>query len=157
MKDTNLNSALLATDARGRKHVPIAVIAVILVHIALFLILLVAAGCRAKARAEEKARQEQEMAARQMVQTNIAPAVMAGPTVEGTVVRTPALEPAPVPRVTTYIVQPGDNLGAIARRHRTTVEAIKEENDLRSDFIKAGQELRVRLESPGQDTDLASR
>jgi LysM repeat protein len=52
---TNLNSELLSADARGRKHIPFAVFAVILIHVILFLFLLVAAGCRAKARARRNA------------------------------------------------------------------------------------------------------
>jgi LysM repeat protein len=55
MKDqsTPLNSELLSADARGRKHIPVAVFAVILIHIVLFLVLLIAAGCRSSARAKK--------------------------------------------------------------------------------------------------------
>src|SRR5687768_10319157 len=49
---TELNSALLSADARGRKHIPVAVFAVILIHIVLFVVLLVAAGCRSSVRAK---------------------------------------------------------------------------------------------------------
>ena len=54
MKDTStqINSELLSADARGRKHIPVAVFAVILIHVVLFLVLLIAAGCRSSARAK---------------------------------------------------------------------------------------------------------
>jgi membrane-bound lytic murein transglycosylase D len=42
-----------------------------------------------------------------------------------------------------YKVRPGDNLGAIARRYRTSVDAIKRLNGLRSNLIRIGQVLRV--------------
>jgi LysM repeat protein len=64
---TNLNSELLSADARGRKHIPFAVFAVIVVHIILFLVLLVAAGCRAKARARLNAKPNSKMLAQQEV------------------------------------------------------------------------------------------
>src|SRR5687768_11311132 len=47
---TQLNTELLSADARGRKHIPVAVFAVIIIHVALFLVLLIAAGCRSSAR-----------------------------------------------------------------------------------------------------------
>jgi LysM repeat protein len=62
MNDTKLNTELLSADAHGRKHIPFAVFAVILVHIILFVVLLIAAGCRAKARAKRLL--EQNMARR---------------------------------------------------------------------------------------------
>ncbi|MBP7707586.1 MAG: LysM peptidoglycan-binding domain-containing protein [Candidatus Aminicenantes bacterium] len=42
-----------------------------------------------------------------------------------------------------HTVRPGDTLGAIARRYRTSVEAIKRLNGLRSNLIRVGQILRV--------------
>lgn len=42
-----------------------------------------------------------------------------------------------------HTVRPGDTLGAIARRYRTSVEAIKRLNGLRSNLIRVGQVLRV--------------
>jgi membrane-bound lytic murein transglycosylase D len=42
-----------------------------------------------------------------------------------------------------YSVRPGDTLGAIARRYRTSVEAIKRLNGLRSNLIRPSQVLRV--------------
>ena len=47
---TPLNCELLSADARGRKHIPVAVFAVIVIHVVLFLVLLIAAGCRSSAR-----------------------------------------------------------------------------------------------------------
>jgi membrane-bound lytic murein transglycosylase D len=43
-----------------------------------------------------------------------------------------------------YTVRRGDTLGAIARRHGTTVAQIKRWNRMRSDVIRTGQRLRVR-------------
>jgi LysM repeat protein len=63
MHETNINTELLSSDARGRKTVPLAVFAVIFIHIVLFLVLLIAAGCRARARAKMKALQQQEVVA----------------------------------------------------------------------------------------------
>lgn len=40
-------------------------------------------------------------------------------------------------------VQSGDNLTKIARRNNTTVSALKSANGLTSDFIRAGQTLRL--------------
>lgn len=44
----------------------------------------------------------------------------------------------------TITVQQGDNLGAIARRNHTTVNALKKLNGLRNTNIRAGQKLRVK-------------
>jgi hypothetical protein len=55
MNETNINTELLAAESSGRKHIPLAVFAVIVIHVALFLVLLIAAGCRAKARAKQDA------------------------------------------------------------------------------------------------------
>src|SRR5688572_28383161 len=77
---TNLNSELLSADARGRKHIPLAVFAVILIHIVLFLVLLIAAGCRAKARAIRSSQAPAEIADLQekpLVTTNAPAAVVA--------------------------------------------------------------------------------
>lgn len=50
---------------------------------------------------------------------------------------------APPPPLQTYTVQSGDTLGEIARRHNTTVGAIKADNHLSSDRIFPGQELAI--------------
>ncbi len=56
----------------------------------------------------------------------------------------PAPSPSPTAVVTSYRIQPGDNLGRIARRYGVTVEQLKEWNGLPSDTIQAGRTLRVR-------------
>lgn len=43
----------------------------------------------------------------------------------------------------TITVQPGDSLWALARSHNTTVAAIRGANDLRSDRVIVGQQLRI--------------
>jgi murein DD-endopeptidase MepM/ murein hydrolase activator NlpD len=49
-------------------------------------------------------------------------------------------DPAPL-----YItVRKGDTLGALAKKHRTTVDKIKKLNKMKSDFLREGQRLRVR-------------
>ena len=62
----------------------------------------------------------------------------------------------------TYTVRPGDTLSTIARRHRTTVERIKQLNALTSDALTPGQLLRLRAEAapasaaaPGAQAGLA--
>lgn len=42
-----------------------------------------------------------------------------------------------------YVVRPGDSLSVIAKRHGTTVRALKEVNNLQSDVIRAGQKLKL--------------
>lgn len=42
-----------------------------------------------------------------------------------------------------YKVRSGDNLGAIAARHRVTVNQIKKWNGLNSSFIRVGQRLKI--------------
>jgi membrane-bound lytic murein transglycosylase D len=55
--------------------------------------------------------------------------------------RTAARQPARATR--THRVQRGENLSVIARRHGTTVTALRSANNLRSDRIRAGQTLRL--------------
>jgi len=43
----------------------------------------------------------------------------------------------------TYVIRPGDTLGAIARRHGTTVGALKAMNNLRSDLVRVGDTLTI--------------
>ncbi len=53
------------------------------------------------------------------------------------------LEPVvPIPGKT-YVVVKGDTLGRIARRHKTTVSALKKRNGLSSDFLRIGQRLKI--------------
>jgi LysM repeat protein len=54
-----------------------------------------------------------------------------------------------------YVVQSGDNLTKIARRFGTTVQALREANQLRTDRIRVGDRLRIpagatRAEAPAQ-------
>jgi len=42
-----------------------------------------------------------------------------------------------------YTIKSGDNLGAIARKHGTTVAKIKAANGLSSDMIRAGKTLKI--------------
>lgn len=105
---TNLNSELLSADARGRKHIPFAVFAVILIHIVLFLFLLIAAGCRAKARAKRNAQPAPEMLALQpkpapspailpaSPATNAIPTVVTPAAIQPVVVTEPPAEKRPV-------------------------------------------------------------
>jgi murein DD-endopeptidase MepM/ murein hydrolase activator NlpD len=45
----------------------------------------------------------------------------------------------------TYItVRRGDTLGALAVKHRTTVDKLKKLNNMKNDFLREGQKLRVR-------------
>jgi hypothetical protein len=41
-------------------------------------------------------------------------------------------------------VKKGENLGLLAKKHRTTVERIKKLNNMKSDFLREGQRLRIR-------------
>lgn len=64
-------------------------------------------------------------------------------------------QPSPVTKVTTkktpaksggtstYTIKSGDTLGAIARKHNTTVAKIKAANGLTSDLIRAGKTLKI--------------
>ena len=51
--------------------------------------------------------------------------------------------PKPQPKYTPYAVKQGDTLGKIAKKHGTTVAAIKKANGLCSDMIKPGQKLKI--------------
>jgi LysM repeat protein len=182
---TSLNSELLSADARGRKHIPFAVFAVILIHVVLFLVLLIAAGCRAKARARQNVKPATEMLAQKppaqapivpflgaaAFATNaVAPAALpaidliqpvlateppvektsALPTIRKAAQKTSPAVQTPRPTATksrkpkVYVVKAGDNLEKIAKMHRTSVEALKTENNLKDHMLlRPGQQLRV--------------
>lgn len=57
---------------------------------------------------------------------------------------------------TVYVVKSGDNLARIARRHGTTVNAIKAANNLTSDRIRVGQKLKVPAKAAAAATAPAS-
>ena len=45
----------------------------------------------------------------------------------------------------TYItIRKGDTLGYLAKKHKTTVEKLKKLNNMKSDFLREGQRLRIR-------------
>jgi LysM repeat protein len=50
------------------------------------------------------------------------------------------IDPSPV-----YItIRKGDTLGALAKKYRTTIDRIKKLNNMRSDFLREGQRLRIK-------------
>ena len=163
MNQTNLNTELLAGESRTRKHVPVAVFAVIFIHIVLFLLLLIAAGCRARARAAELLGPPIPPAA-ELAQAQLEPAGIDTPSLpegEMVVATEPRLEQEPPAEFATpaedaviidylpassdkiYVVKPGDSLWLIARKHGTTVNALKTLNNLKDDRLKTGQQLKV--------------
>ena len=167
MNHTNLNAELLA-DTRGRKHIPLAVFAVIAIHVILFVVLLIAAGCKSRARArlllESQAAAAQEQNA--PLSTNLS--VTAQPAAQPRLVvdRSPApgsertaqraLPSGPGEEAArTYVVQPGDTIGKIAKELGSTIEGIRELNQIKRDLIYPGQKLRVPA-PPSSRRELAS-
>jgi len=69
-----------------------------------------------------------EQATRAVVKNNAAPASAAAADKKGK---------------RTYIVQEGDNLWKIARKHKVSVEAIKKQNKLQTEKLKVGKELEI--------------
>ena len=53
----------------------------------------------------------------------------------------------------TYIVQKGDSLYSIASKYNTTVDALKEANNLKSNILSVGQVLRLPTVEESQSTD----
>ena len=102
---THINSELLSADSRGRKHIPVAVFAVIMIHIVLFVVLLIAAGCRSSARAKRNLTPAPETAKQQAIsQPAIAPvAALEAQTpaaeTESVMATEPVVEPEPAPRI----------------------------------------------------------
>lgn len=47
-------------------------------------------------------------------------------------------------KYTTYIVKSGDTLGKIAKKHHVTVADLKKWNNLKSDFIRENQKLKIK-------------
>lgn len=75
----------------------------------------------------------------------------------GMIIKLPGTPTSPLPNVpagsssrvtstaatSTYVVRPGDSLSKIAARNGTTVAALREANNLRSDLIQVGQTLMI--------------
>ncbi|MEX2488243.1 MAG: LysM peptidoglycan-binding domain-containing protein [Pseudomonadales bacterium] len=51
-----------------------------------------------------------------------------------------------------HTVRPGESLGVLARRHQTSIAAIKTANNLRSNLIRAGDALLIPVASHDRDT-----
>ncbi len=49
----------------------------------------------------------------------------------------------PTPQTEVYQVQPGDSLGKLSKKYNTTKELIKRSNNLKSDVIRVGENLRI--------------
>lgn len=49
----------------------------------------------------------------------------------------------PTPQAEVYQVQPGDSLGKLSKKYNTTKELIKRSNNLKSDVIRVGENLRI--------------
>ncbi len=71
----------------------------------------------------------------------------AGPALQASLESLPKWDPPAVSAAqvegSTYRVRSGDTLSGIASRHRTSVQAIKSANNLRSDRLSLGQRLRI--------------
>lgn len=67
-----------------------------------------------------------------------------------TIIVTPIPSPTagPTPVTVKYRVKPGDTLLEIAVRYKTTVQAIKNANNLKDDIIRVGDELIIPLPTP---------
>jgi LysM repeat protein len=62
---------------------------------------------------------------------------------------------AAVPRKSkVYVVKAGDTVEKIAKLHRTSVEAIKAENNLKNDLLRPGQQLRVSSQIPKSSNEV---
>lgn len=70
----------------------------------------------------------------------------------GQVLKLPVPDQISAPQGRIYIVRRGDTLWQIARRYRTTVEAIKEYNRLSHNLIYPGQRLRLPPPLPKEDS-----
>ena len=65
---------------------------------------------------------------------------------------TPSIPLEPTPEYIEYIVQPGDNLYAIAKKYDTTTTEIMQFNNLKSNLLSIGQVLKIPKSSSGQIT-----
>jgi membrane-bound lytic murein transglycosylase D len=62
----------------------------------------------------------------------------------------------PTETATAYVVQKGDNLGSIAKKHNVTVEEIKEWNNLSNVKIQLGASLKIARKEGTTETAIAS-
>ncbi|MCH8510880.1 MAG: LysM peptidoglycan-binding domain-containing protein [Kiritimatiellae bacterium] len=79
-------------------------------------------------------------------QTILIPPGATGASTPSETERAPTESTRPAPAVAgegTYVVQAGDNLTVVARRHGTTVSALRQVNDLTGDRINVGQTLKL--------------
>ncbi len=53
------------------------------------------------------------------------------------------MSPWQMPEKVDYVVQSGDTLGALAKRHRTTVDLIRKGNNISGSIIRAGDRMRI--------------
>jgi len=136
------------------KQVPIAIFAVIAVHVILFLLLLVAAGVRAASRHGQAPVGTDEAAGLMADYRPDEPALAAGPVLatepddEPPAMMAEAVLPVRANRVPLsaagfYVVRAGDTLSHIAKDHRTTVQTLRVENNLKADRLQIGQRLRI--------------
>lgn len=167
------HAAAFSSLESNQKRIPIAIFAVIAVHVLLFLLLLLAAGFRAASRqsqapVDEAARAVADYAPDEPLDAEVAERL---PKLEATVAPAPVLatepddeppasladlaKPVPVTAVVrnngaakTYVVKAGDTLSEIARNHRTTVQLLRSRNNLKADRLRIGQTLRVEPENP---------
>ena len=184
---TSLNTELLSADARGRKHIPFAVFAVILVHIVLFLVLLIAAGCRAKARAKRNLQSAPEMMAQKAPQpllataplftnapapasTAVTPLGIAPALIQPVIATEPPLEkpvtPQPV-RKAAQKTSPAQAQRPTANQSRKpkvyvvkagdTVEKIAKMHGTSVQALKAENNLKNQLLKPGQQLRVSSQ
>jgi LysM repeat protein len=127
----------------------------------LFLFLLIAAGCRAQARARRNAQPPPIVAGQEAASPKASAPLTRVPVTEPTYEKETASTAArkaverdasppkkqptagTTPKARVYVVKAGDTMEKIARMHRTSVQAIKEENNLKNYNLKPGQQLRV--------------
>ena len=70
----------------------------------------------------------------------------------GQVLKIPTSTPKEETNTINYTVKSGDSLYSIANNYNTTVDAIKNSNNLTSNLLQIGQVLKIPLESSGETT-----
>jgi LysM repeat protein len=171
--EPSLSTNLLQADARVRKQIPIAVFAVIAIHVVLFLSLL-ASGCKRKATGSDAAKfktseynkalpssatttttaSEQRPTAKEQLPTESitevpaplgTPAKPAAPLKNGKAKKGSDLvaETATGTDGKVHVVKQGESLFKIAKLYNTTPKSLKASNNLKGDVIRVGQKLRI--------------